>query len=105
MKIIYENELTEDELDPFREIIYHDVVSSAKVLITAMRHFELEPAERKNQEYSDFLTEFQVDPDTDTHLDPKVGDAISSLWNDPNIPKVMEHMEHRTEFYLSDSAS
>jgi len=44
---------------------------------------------------------FQVDPDPNTPLDPKLASAVVSLWKDPCIPKVMAH---QNEFYLMDSA-
>lgn len=101
MKMMYQNGYTEEELAQYRLVIYINVVDSAKSLITAIHSFGLEFAERKNQEYSDFLMEFNIDPDPDTPLGPKVGDAIFSLWNDPNISRVLDR---RTEFYLMDSA-
>jgi guanine nucleotide-binding protein G(i) subunit alpha len=101
MKIIHQNGYTVDELALYRLTVFKNVVDCAKALIGAMRQFEVEPAEEKNKEFSDFLMEYQVDPDPNTPLDPKVGDAISSLLSDANIPKIMEH---QTEFYLMDSA-
>lgn len=101
MKIIHQNGYTVDELALYRLTVFKNVVDCAKALISAMRQFEVAPADDKNKEYSDFLMEYNVDPDPNTPLDPKVGDAVSSLWSDAHIPKILEH---QTEFYLMDSA-
>jgi len=101
MKIIHQNGYTVDELALYRLTIFKNVVDCSKALIGAMRQFEVEPSEENNKEYSDFLMEYNVDPDPNTPLDPKVGDAVVSLWNDASIAKIMEH---QTEFYLMDSA-
>ena len=101
MKIIHQNGYTVEELSLYRLTVFKNVVDCAKALISAMRQFEVELANEKNNEYSDFLMEFNVDPDPNTPLDPTVGEAVSSIWNDGNIPKIMEH---QTEFYLMDSA-
>jgi len=45
--------------------------------------------------------DYTVDPDPERPLEMKVGQAVSSLWRDQCIPKVMEHS---SEFYLMDSA-
>jgi guanine nucleotide-binding protein G(i) subunit alpha len=83
-----------------RPEIYESLLVSAKTVITSMRELDLEPAEQRNQEYSDFLMEYTLDPHSDTPLESKVGDAISSLWKDENINKLTEY---RTEVYLADS--
>lgn len=47
------------------------------------------------------IMQYRVDADPNTTLDPAMGRAIESLWNDPAIPKVMDRS---SEFYLMDSA-
>ena len=90
-----------DELALYRSTIYKNLVDCAKALIGAMRQFGIDPATPTNVEFSDYLMEYQVDPDPHTPLAPKVGEAVTSLWQDRSIEKVMER---QSEFYLMDSA-
>lgn len=101
MKIIHQNGYTVEELALYRLTIYKNLLDCMKALIGAMRQFEVEPADPKNKEYSDYIMEYTVDPDPHTPLDSKVGDAVTSIWNDGNKPAIMEH---QSEFYLMDSA-
>ena len=101
MKIIHQNGYTVDELALYRLTIYKNVVDCAKALILAMRQFDIEPTDPQNDEYSDYLLDYQVDPDPHKSLDPEVGAAVVSIWKDASISQVMEH---QSEFYLMDSA-
>lgn len=101
MKIIHQNGYTRDELGLYRLTIYKNVLDCAKGLITAMRVFDVEPADPENIVNSDYLMEYSVDPDPHTALDPRVGQAVQAIWKDRSIPQVMEH---QSEFYLMDSA-
>lgn len=85
----------------YRLTIYKNVIDCAKSLIAAMRQFGIEPEVEGNDEYCDYLMEYTVDPDPEKPLDAKVGHAVSSIWRDPCITKVLEHS---SEFYLMDSA-
>jgi guanine nucleotide-binding protein G(i) subunit alpha len=101
MKIIHQNGYTVDELSMYRLTIYKNVIDCAKSLIGAMRQFDIEPENDGNSDYCDYLMDYSVDPDPEKPLEMKVGQAVSSLWRDPCVPKVMEHS---SEFYLMDSA-
>lgn len=101
MKIIHQNGYTQDELALYRHTIYKNVIDCAKALIGAMRQFEIEVEKEGNRELCDYIMEYAVDPDPQKAMDPKVGDAITSIWTDPCIPKVFDHS---SEFYLMDSA-
>ncbi|RQM07875.1 hypothetical protein DH86_00000760, partial [Scytalidium sp. 3C] len=101
MKIIHQNGYTVDELALYRLTIYKNLLDCCKALIGAMRQFNIEPAESINNEYSDYLMDYQVDPDPHTPLDSKVGTAITSLWKDPSMEALMLK---QSEFYLMDSA-
>ena len=101
MKIIHQNGYTRDELALYRLTIYKNVLDCAKALIGAMRQFEIEPADPENIVNSDYLLEYQVDPDPHIPLDPRVGAAVVAIWKDRAIPEIMEH---QSEFYLMDSA-
>ena len=101
MKIIHQNGYTQDELAMYRHTIFKNVIDCAKALIAAMRQFDIEPEREINREYCDYLIEFAIDPDPEKALDMKVGQAVSSIWHDPCVAKVMDHS---SEFYLMDSA-
>ena len=101
MKIIHQNGYTVDELALYRHTIYKNVIDCAKALIGAVRQFEIEVENSENKENCDYIMEYAVDPDPHQALDTKVGDAITAIWNDPCISKVLDHS---SEFYLMDSA-
>ena len=101
MKIIHQNGYTMEELAMYRLTIYKNVIDCAKSLIGAMRQFDIEPEDAGNEDYCEYLMEYVVDPDPEKPLDMKVGQAVSSLWRDPCVQKVLEHS---SEFYLMDSA-
>ena len=101
MKIIHQNGYTRDELALYRLTIYKNVLDCAKALIGAMRQFDIEPADPENIVNSDYLLEYNVDPDPHIPLDPRVGAAVVAIWKDRSIPDIMEH---QSEFYLMDSA-
>ncbi len=79
MKIIHQNGYTVDELALYRLTIYKNLIDCAKAVIGAMRQFGIDPTQPENVEFSDFLMDYQVNPDINTPLDPKVGVAIVSL--------------------------
>ena len=101
MKIIHQNGYTVEELAMYRLTIYKNVVDCAKSLIAAMRQFEIEPDDAANHHHCDFVLDYSVDPDPEKPLDARLGDAITSVWRDGCIPRVLERS---SEFYLMDSA-
>ncbi|KAI9655559.1 MAG: Guanine nucleotide-binding protein alpha-2 subunit [Bathelium mastoideum] len=101
MKIIHQNGYTVDELAMYRLTIYKNVIDCAKALIAAMRQFDIPPEAAGTEEHCDYLMEYGVDPDPHSALDIRVGQAITALWNDNAIPKILDHS---SEFYLMDSA-
>jgi guanine nucleotide-binding protein subunit alpha len=101
MKIIHQNGYSVDELALYRLTVYKNLMDCAKALIGAMHQFDLEPASAKVREFMEFLMQYHIDPDPDTPLDPKVGEAVTYLWNDPCTSQVLDH---QNEFYLMDSA-
>lgn len=101
MKIIHQNGYSIDELAQYRLTVYKNVLDCAKALIAAMRQFRIEPLNPLNTAYCDFLLDYALDPDPDSPLELRVGQAVASVWHDPAIARVMEHSN---EFYLMDSA-
>lgn len=101
MKIIHQNGYTQEERALYRLTIYKNLIDCMKAVIGAMRQFEIEPDSSTVKDHTDYIMEYNVDPDPDTPLDPKVADAVSAVWSDASIAKVMER---QSEFYLMDSA-
>ncbi|EAL90625.1 G protein alpha subunit [Aspergillus fumigatus] len=101
MKIIHQNGYTVEELALYRLTIYKNLLDCAKALIGAYHQFNLQPTSPKVREFIEFLSEYNIDPDPNTPLDPRIGDAVTYLWNDPCTSTALEH---QNEFYLMDSA-
>jgi guanine nucleotide-binding protein G(i) subunit alpha len=101
MKIIHQNGYTTEELQMYRMTIYKNILDCAKALIGAMNQLNIHTENAGNDQYCDYLNEYAVDPDPEKPLDPKVGQAIGSIWTDPCIPKLLEQS---TRFYIMDSA-
>lgn len=101
MKIIHQNGYSVEELALYRLTVFKNLLDCAKALIEGYRLFNLEPSSQKVKDYLTFLDDYHVDPDPNTPLDPKVGDAVTYLWNDPCTSTVLER---QNEFYLMDSA-
>jgi guanine nucleotide-binding protein subunit alpha len=101
MKIIHLKGYSEDELYHYRPTVFKNLIECAKAVVGAMRQFEIEPADPANRDYSDFLLSYTLEPGPQAELDPKVGQAVISIWNDPAKEQLMER---QTEFYLMDSA-
>lgn len=101
MKIIHQNGYTQQELGLYRLTIYKNVLDCIKALIGAMRQFDIQPVNPKNDDAAEYLLEYAVDPDPHTPLNPHVGECVVSIWKDACIADVMEH---QSEFYLMDSA-
>ncbi|KAL2000062.1 hypothetical protein VTN02DRAFT_3609 [Thermoascus thermophilus] len=99
MKIIHQNGYSVEELTLYRLTVYKNLMDCVKALIGAYRQFSLEPSSQKVRDFITYLSEYNIDPDKP--LDPKVGDAVTYLWNDPCTSAVLEH---QSEFYLMDSA-
>lgn len=102
MKIIHQNGYTEDELALYRHTVYKNLVDCAKALISAMKQFDISPETPGNEEHCEYMTEYTVDPDPNSPLEPRLAQAITAIWHDPCIPNILAHS---SEFYLMDSAS
>jgi guanine nucleotide-binding protein G(i) subunit alpha len=101
MKIIHQNGYTVEELALYRLTIYKNLLDCVKSLIGAYEQFDLEPSSQKVRDFIVYLNEYSIDPDPNTPLNLKVGEAVTYLWNDPCTATVLEH---QSEFYLMDSA-
>lgn len=101
MKIIHQNGYSKDELSLYRLTIYKNLIDCMKALISAIHQFEIEIEDSTVRDFTDYIMSYTIDPDPGTELDPKVGEAVTSIWHDASVPKVMERS---SEFYLMDSA-
>ena len=102
MKIIHQNGYTRDELMTFRTTIYRNLLESAHHLLLAMRKIGVDPVLASNRENADRILDYKVDSTSGWSFSEDVAQAIHHLWQDPIIPKIMDHS---SEFYLMDSAS
>ncbi|KAK4125457.1 guanine nucleotide binding protein, alpha subunit [Parathielavia appendiculata] len=101
MKIIHLKGYSQDELASYRPTVYKNLLECAKALCSAMRQFDIEPVIFENRAHCDFLLDYSLDTNPQARIDPKVGVAVESVWNDPAKEQLMER---QTEFYLMDSA-
>ena len=101
MKIIHLKGYSQEELASYRPTVYKNLLECAKALCSAMRQFEIEPVVDENRAYIDFLLDYSLDTNPQAKIDPRVGVAVQSVWNDPAKEQLMER---QTEFYLMDSA-
>ncbi|KAL2006411.1 hypothetical protein VTN00DRAFT_9079 [Thermoascus crustaceus] len=101
MKIIHQNGYSVEELKLYRLTVYKNLMDCVKALIGAYHQFSLEPSSQKVRDFITYLMEYNINPDPNTPLESKVGDAVTYLWNDPCTSAVLEH---QNEFYLMDSA-
>ncbi|KAB8237438.1 Guanine nucleotide-binding protein alpha-2 subunit [Aspergillus alliaceus] len=101
MKIIHQNGYTMEELALYRLTVCKNLLDCAKSLVGAYHQFSLEPSSQKVRDYVQFISDYNLDPDPHTTLDPKVGEAVTYIWNDPCTSTALEH---QNEFYLMDSA-
>lgn len=101
MKIIHQNGYTPDELALYRLTIYKNLVDCMKAVTGAMEQFDIIPADDRTKELVNYITEYNVDPDPHTPLDPQAAEAVEVIWHHDVIAQVMEH---QSEFYLMDSA-
>lgn len=102
MKIIHLKGYSRDELHNYRPTVFKNLIECAKAVINAMDQFDIEPTNSGVREYCDLLINYSVESGPSAQIDPEVGTAVQSLWNDPCIEEQL--MEHSTEFYLMDSA-
>ncbi|KAK4240371.1 carbohydrate phosphorylase-domain-containing protein [Achaetomium macrosporum] len=101
MKIIHLKGYSQEELASYRPTVYKNLLECAKALCSAMREFEIDPVLDENKVYCDFLLDYSLDANPQARIDPRVGMAVQSVWNDPAKERLMER---QTEFYLMDSA-
>lgn len=101
MKIIHQGGYAKDELAMYRLTVYKNLLDCAKSLIGAMHQFNLDPEDPSNEELAEFLLSYNIGPDPNVIIDPRVGSAVAALWSDPAVPQVLDR---QTEFYLMDSA-
>ncbi len=103
MKIIHQNGYTAPELAAYRQTVYRNLLESAQAIVLAMRKIGVDPVLASNRENADRILDYKVDSSTSGWtLSEDVAQAIHHLWQDPIIPKIMDHS---SEFYLMDSAS
>ncbi|TDL15921.1 G-protein alpha subunit [Rickenella mellea] len=102
MKIIHKNGFSRDELLKYRLPVYQNVVESAQAIVNAMRKLCVDPILPANRVHADKIIDYKVEASPNFIFSEEISLAIHNLWQDPIIPKIMDHS---SEFYLMDSAS
>ncbi|KAJ7468072.1 guanine nucleotide binding protein, alpha subunit [Mycena latifolia] len=102
MKIIHQDGFSLEELVAYRPTIHKNVLDSVQAVILAMRKIGVDPVRFGNRVLADKVLDAASTTDAPAFLSPEIADAISQLWQDPIIPKIMD--EHASDFYLMDSA-
>ena len=102
MKIIHQNGYTRDELLVYRTTIYRNLLESAQAIVLAMRKIGVDPVLPPNREHAEAIMDYKVEQSPNFSFSEDIAQAIHQLWQDPIIPKIMDHS---SELYLMDSAS
>ena len=103
MKIIHQNGYTPTELAAYRHTVYKNLLESAQAIVLAMRKIGVDPMMASNRQNADKISDYKLgEAASGWVFSEDVALAIHHLWQDPIIPKVMDHS---SEFYLMDSAS
>ncbi|KAH9485923.1 Guanine nucleotide-binding protein subunit alpha [Psilocybe cubensis] len=105
MKIIHQDGFAPHELAEFRPVIYKNVIDSAQQVVVYMKKIGMECVEFSNRALAEKILDFRLDTSAGTqpYFPTEIAEAISQLWKDPIIPKIMD--EHSSDFYLMDSAA
>ncbi|TDL17128.1 G-protein alpha subunit [Rickenella mellea] len=99
---IHHNGFSREELLQYRLPVYRNVVESAQALVNAMRKLCVDPILPANRIHADRIIVYKVEASPNFIFSEEISVAIHNLWQDPIIPKIMDHS---SEFYLMDSAS
>ncbi|KAG0193132.1 Guanine nucleotide-binding protein alpha-2 subunit [Apophysomyces sp. BC1034] len=123
MKIIHQNGYTKEELYTWRATVYKNLLESAQALVAAIYKFEYEFEDEKNnvgllyffffgfsltqlnpfQYYAQHIADYHLGDTTNPILDPEFANAVTSIWKDGVISRLLD--KEASEFYLMDSAS
>ncbi|KAF7354156.1 Heterotrimeric G-protein alpha subunit [Mycena venus] len=103
MKIVHQDGFSREELVAYRPIIHKCILDSAQTVIRAMRNKGVDPVRFGNRVLSDKILDVASTTNAPAFLSPEIADAISQLWQDPIIPKILDELT--SEFYLMDSAA
>lgn len=125
MKIIHQDGYKQEELIPFRSVVYDNLIESAQAVVRQMRKMGLTPDREENnvssplgvfvvndfllinmyslfQEVAELIAQYGIQDDPNFRLSPEIAQAIHQLCQDPVLEKVLEHT---SDFYLMDSAT
>ncbi len=102
MKIIHQNGFSREELLEYRLPVYQNVVESVQAIGNAMRKLCVDPTLPVNRVHADKILGYKIEASPNFIFSEEISLAIHNLWQDPIIPKVMDHL---IEFCLMDSAS
>ncbi|KAG6373941.1 G-protein alpha subunit-domain-containing protein [Boletus reticuloceps] len=101
MPFIHQNGFTDEELMTYRPTIYRNTLDSAQAIYLAMRKIGPKCIDPNNRVNTEHIFDYCIDLSPSFESLPEIAEAIHKLWQDPIIPKLMDHC---SEFYLMDSA-
>ncbi len=94
MRILYGDEMKEDERKNFVQIVHGNCITSMKLAIESAPSLNVKVADEPSVNALKDLDAFSA-------ITPEIGKAIKSLWSDPGILKVFEN---KSKFQITDSA-
>ncbi|CDF87231.1 BN860_01750g1_1 [Zygosaccharomyces bailii CLIB 213] len=115
LKILHQNGFSEQELLDHRPVVFDNVLEIAKCLVEARSKFNvpLEPDAGISEQDLQLVEEYQYSEEggTGEHMlanssqfPPQVATTLVKLWELPSTKQLL-NSEHRSEFYLMDSAA
>ena len=100
MKLTQSNGYTREERALYKLTIYENVVDNAKALLEAMGANGVQLDNTANRQHCDLLRNYVLGSDPHRPLEPWVGQAIKSIWQDASIQALVKR---RKEFHLEES--
>mmetsp|Transcript_15464 Transcript_15464/g.23182 ORF Transcript_15464/g.23182 Transcript_15464/m.23182 type:complete len:350 (+) Transcript_15464:38-1087(+) len=95
MKILHLKGFSQEELENYRPIMYHNIISCIKELLRACSRFRY-PIETQNEPIAELL--MKLNP-IKVNLSPQLGKQIFAMWKDKGVQK---SFARRNEFQLID---
>lgn len=100
MKIIHGIKFEPDLIGEYQITIYQNIIRGMKVLVDARNKLNIPWENPSNEEYGNFILEFENNTKLDSRLFISYAPSLSRLWKDLSIKRAYDR---RREFQLSDS--
>lgn len=83
---------TDAELDSYRSLINRNIIDQIRKLVDSLRASSIKFEKEINREYCEVLSNYILDSKAKT-LEPYIGNAIRSLWEDGQVVKFLHHSD------------